>query len=92
MVEQALERERDQRRADILSVLTPLVIEIKTTKPYGEMMILNAACFIAGEREAEFDRAVHALAERFGELITWRYTGTLPPFNFVNVIINAADL
>jgi Gas vesicle synthesis protein GvpL/GvpF len=92
MVEQALERERDQRRADILSELTPLVIEVKTTKPYGEMMILNAACFIAGEREAEFDRAVHALAERFGELITWRYTGTLPPFNFVNVIINAADL
>jgi len=91
-VEKALERAREQHRADIMGVLTPLVLEVKTTKPYGEMMILNAAFLIACEREEEFDQAVRALDERFGALISWHYTGTLPPFNFVSLTINTEEL
>jgi hypothetical protein len=92
MVEKALERAREQHRADIMGVLTPLAIEVKTTKPYGEMMILNAAFLVAREREEEFDRAVRALDERFGALVTWHYIGTLPPFNFVSLTINTEEL
>jgi hypothetical protein len=73
-------------------VLTPLAIEVKTAKPYGELMILNAAFLVERAREDEFDRAVRELDEKFGALITWRYTGTLPPFNFVNVEISTKDL
>ena len=91
-VEQALERERDKHRAEILDCLSPLAVEVKTAKLYGEMMILNAAFLVAREREEEFDRKMAELDGRFSGLITWRYTGNLPPFNFVNVILNAEDL
>lgn len=87
MVEKVLERERDKCRDEIMGALAPLAIEVKTTKPYGEMMILNAAFLVERSREEEFDRSVRGLDEKFGALITWRYTGTLPPFNFVNVVI-----
>lgn len=92
MVEKALEREREKYRDEIMGILTPLAIEVKTTKPYGEMMILNAAFLVERAREEEFDRAVRELDEKLGALITWRYTGTLPPFNFVNVEISTEDL
>jgi nitrate reductase NapAB chaperone NapD len=92
MVEKALERERDQCRADILGALTPLAVEVKTAKPYGEMMILNAAFLVECAREEEFDRAVRELGEKSGALVAWHYTGTVPPFNFVNIEISAKDL
>lgn len=92
MVEKALERERDKCRDEIMVVLTPLAIEVKTAKPYGELMILNAAFLVERAREDEFDRAVRGLDERFGALVTWHYIGTLPPFNFVNVEISTKDL
>lgn len=92
MVEKALEREREKYRDEIMGLLTPLAIEVKTAKLYGEMMILNGAFLVERVREEEFDRAVHELDEKFGALITWRYTGTLPPFNFVNVEISTKDL
>jgi hypothetical protein len=92
MVEKALERARDKCRADILAALAPLAIEVKTAKPYGEMMILNAAFLVERAREEEFDRAVRELDEKSGALVTWHYTGTVPPFNFVNIEISAKDL
>lgn len=92
MVEKALERERGKYRDKIMGILTPLAIEVKTTKPYGELMILNAAFLVERSHEEEFDRSVRGLDEKFGALITWRYTGTLPPFNFVNVEISTEDL
>jgi len=92
MVEKALERERDKCRDKIMGILTPLAIEVKTAKPYGEMMILNGAFLVERAREEEFDRAVHELDEKFGVLVTWHYIGTLPPFNFVNVEISTEDL
>jgi hypothetical protein len=92
MVEKALEREREKYRDGIMGILTPLAIEVKTTKPYGEMMILNAAFLVERAREEEFDSAIRELDEEFGALITLRYIGTLPPFNFVSLTINTEEL
>lgn len=92
LVEKALEHEREKCRAEIMGALEPLAIGVKTTKPYGELMILNAAFLVERRREQEFDDAVRVLDERFGALVTWHYIGTLPPFNFVNVVISTEDL
>lgn len=92
LVEKTLEHEREKYRAEIMGALEPLAIGVKTTKPYGEMMILNAAFLVERRLEPEFDGAVRALDERFGALVTWHYIGTLPPFNFVNVVISTEDL
>ena len=92
LVENALKNERDKYRIEILGMLSPLAIGVKSATPYGEMMILNASFLVERRHEQEFDDAMRELDERLGALITWHYTGTLPPFNFVNVVINMEDL
>jgi len=91
MVEEALQSEKEIVRDDILNSLEPLAVEVKTNDTYGELMIVNAAFFVEKEKEADFDQQVQQLDDKYGEKVTFRYVGPLPPFNFVNIMINTED-
>ncbi len=91
MVEAALEEEKAKWKEDILSSLVPLSSEVKTNHTYGERMIMNAAFLVEKTKETSFDMRVNELAEKYGDKITFKYVGTLPPFNFVNIEINTGD-
>ena len=88
MVAEALKKETENFKTMILDVLNPLSEDQKLNDNYGEMMILNAAFLIKNSAEPAFDKAVNDLDEKFGNLMTFRYVGTLPPYNFVNLTIN----
>lgn len=88
MVEAALQKEKEQFKSRILDVLKPLATDLKINDNYGERMVLNAAFLIRNETEPEFDKAVDELDEQLGEILTFKYVGTLPPYNFVNLAIN----
>lgn len=88
MVADALKKETEAYKNSILSVLNPLTEDVKVNDNYGEMMILNAAFLIKNTSEPAFDEAVSDLDEKFGHLMTFKYVGTLPPYNFVNLVIN----
>ena len=90
-VASALATEKEARKAVILDALTPLALEVKTNATYGDMMILTAAFLVEQTREPEFDRAVQALADQDGEAVKYKYIGTVPPFNFVNLVIEMGD-
>jgi len=68
-----------------------MVEEVKINDKYGERMILNAAFLIKNETEAEFDKAINSFDEHYGKLISYKYVGTLPPYNFVNLVINTQE-
>jgi hypothetical protein len=87
MVEAALQQEKQIVEEDILNTLSPLAVEVKTNNPYGEMMIINAAFLVEKEKEAEFDHQVQELGNRYGEKVNFKYVWSLPPFNFVNLVI-----
>jgi hypothetical protein len=91
MVEEALQREKQIVEDDIINILSPLAVEVKTNDAYGELMIINAAFFIEKEKEADFDQQVRQLGDKYSERITFKYVGPLPPFNFVNITINTED-
>ena len=91
MVEEALQKEKQIIKADILNTLNPLAAEVKNNDTYGELMIINAAFFVEKKKEADFDREVQGLGERYSEKITFKYVGPLPPFNFVDIRINTED-
>jgi len=91
MVEEALQREKQIVKADILNTLEPLAVEVKTNDTYGELMIVNAAFFVEKEKEADFDQQVQQLYDKYGEKVKFKYVGPLPPFNFVNIMINTED-
>lgn len=87
MVENALEKKKDFYKEDILKFLTPLAQEFKISNTYGEWMILNAAFLVEEVNEKEFDRQVEKLDEKYGDKIKFKYVGCVPPFNFVNLVI-----
>jgi hypothetical protein len=88
MVAEALKKETGNYKNIILDALNPLADDVKTNDNYGEMMILNVAFLIKSISEPEFDNAVNALDEKYGHFMTFKYVGTLPPYNFVNLVIN----
>ena len=88
MVEAALQKEKEFHKEDALSRLSPISEQVKTNNTYGDLMIINAAFLVAREREEEFDMEVQGLAERYGDKVRFKYVGTLPPFNFVNLVIS----
>ncbi len=91
MVETALGKEKEIYKKEILDTLSPLAKEVKTNNTYGERMIVNAAFLVNEEKEAEFDQKVNKLADKYGEKIKFKYVGTLPPFNFVNLVIKTEE-
>lgn len=91
IVEKALGEEREIYREDILNVLKPLVEDTKINALYGERMIVNAAFLINKDRETEFDEAIQGLDARYASLIKFKYVGTIPPFNFVNLAIETGS-
>jgi len=88
MVEQALQREKEKHKDQILSILQPLAEEVKANDTYGELMIINAAFLVHKEKEPEFDCDVEGLVDKYDEKMRFKYVGTLPPFNFVNLVID----
>jgi len=87
MVEQALEREKEKYKEEILEILRPLAEDIKINDTYGERMIVNAAFLVNEDKEPEFDQKVQEFDAKHGGKIKFKYVGTLPPFNFVNLVI-----
>jgi hypothetical protein len=91
MVESALQKEKEIYKEDILSTLSPLAVEVKINSNYGETMIINAAFLVENNKEAEFDQRIQELDKEYADLIKFKYIGTLPPFNFVNLVIKTEE-
>ncbi len=87
MVEAALQKEKEIYKEDILDTLAPSAVEVKINNTYGERMIINAAFLINEDKEAEFDQKVQEFADKYGDKMKFKYVGTLPPFNFINLVI-----
>ena len=87
MVETALEKEKANLKEDILNNLSPLALETKANNTYGERMIINVAFLVEKNREGEFDQKIQELGAKYEDKVKFKYVGTLPPFNFVNLVI-----
>ncbi len=88
MVAEALKNEIECYKKQILDILNPIAEDVKITDNYGNLMILNAAFLIKEIKESLFDSAVNDLDKKYGNIMTFKYVGTLPPYNFVNLSIN----
>ena len=92
MVKEALER---RRRAEATALLAPLrTITHRTVENpvIVDRMILNAAFLVEKQREEEFDQAVERLDREHGQRVSFKYVGPVPPYNFVNIVVNWLDL
>lgn len=88
LVEAAMKAKRDEDAAAISAALEPLAVEFRANSLITERMVLNAALLVEREREAEVDRAVQQLDAEMGQRMIFKYVGSAPPYNFVNLTIN----
>lgn len=79
----------EERANDIVSViyerLRPFAVATRSNKLIGDNMILNAAFLVERANEEEFDEAVSELSVQYRDLLSFKYTGPWPPYNFVNI-------
>ncbi len=85
MVESALENAANQYMVDIHESLKPVAVASRSNKPIGDRMIMNAAYLVDRAREHDFDEAVKTLSRKYEDMLSFKYTGPWPPYNFVNI-------
>jgi hypothetical protein len=85
LVEAALEEAGNRYVRDIHEALKAGAVASRANKPIGDRMIMNAAFLVDREQEKAFDRLVKEVSREFEGLLTFKYTGPWPPYNFVNI-------
>ena len=85
LVQAGLEARANELVSAIYGELRPLSVATRANKLIGENMILNAAFLVERAKELEFDAAVEDLSQRYQHLLSFKYTGPWPPYNFVNI-------
>ena len=87
MVKEALQKKNEQEAEKIVDALRRTAFEYKLNKTISDEMFINAAFLVDKGREKEFDNIMDDLSEEYKDRIKFKYTGPLPVFNFVNIVI-----
>jgi Mg2+ and Co2+ transporter CorA len=85
LVEAAVEEAGNRYVRDIHDALKPVAVASRSNKPIGDRMILNAAFLVDRGLQDAFDERVKEVSSRYADLLTFRYTGPWPPYNFVHI-------
>jgi len=85
MIDKALAEHAAEYVRHIYEGLRAVCVASRDNKPIGDKMIMNAAFLIQREKEPEFDAAINRVARKFGDRLSFKYTGPWPPYNFVNI-------
>ncbi len=85
LVEAAMEEASNRYVTDIHEQLKDVSVASRSNKVIGDRMILNAAFLVDRKDEKPFDEKVKAISLQYEDLLTFKYTGPWPPYNFVNI-------
>jgi hypothetical protein len=85
MIESALEEMSAFYVGDIHEALRPVAVASRSNRPIGDKMILNAAFLVERHQEQTFDEKVKDVSRKYEDLLTFKYSGPWPPYNFVNI-------
>jgi len=88
LVEVAMKLRRKRDSELILSRLRPLAHSVAVNDDYGERMVLNAAFLVDKDAEARVDEAVQQLDADLGQRLMFKYVGSVPPYNFVKLVMH----
>jgi hypothetical protein len=89
-VEKALAQKRARDEEAILSRIRPFVHKTRANKIVSDRMVLNAAFLVDREHGPEVDEAVRKLDAELNDRLMFKYVGPVPPYNFVNIVVNWA--
>jgi hypothetical protein len=85
LIESALEEMGARYVADVHEGLKPVAVASRSNKPIGDRMILNAAFLVDRAQEQAFDERVKETSRKYEDVLSFKYSGPWPPYNFVNI-------
>lgn len=85
LVAEATERARNQDAGLIIDALEPLAVAVDVGEPQHERVAAQLAFLVEQARIGEFDAAVDELGRRNDGRMTFKYTGPLPAYSFVEL-------
>src|SRR2546423_2629651 len=85
LVETSLEETSQRYVADVHDALKSVAVASRSNKPIGDRMILNAAFLVDRAQEVAFDDKVKEISRRYEDILTFKYSGPWPPYNFVTI-------
>jgi hypothetical protein len=85
LIDSALEEMSMRYVSDIHDALKPVAVASRSNKPIGDRMIVNAAFLVDRAQELAFDERVKETSRKYEDLLTFKYSGPWPPYNFVNI-------
>jgi len=91
-VKKALDRKRELEATPILGPLARIARKTVRNPTMTDRMIVSTAFLVDKRRQREFDRAVEKLDHEMGDRVTFKYVGPVPPYNFVNIVINWQEM
>jgi hypothetical protein len=83
-----LGKTREDTEDDIIKQFNDLSLEHKKCNLFGEQMITNIAFLINGDNLDSFDEKVNEYSDELGSNVKLKYTGPVPPYNFVDLNIS----
>ena len=84
LIDAALQSRTERYVAEIFTSLRSVSVASRSNKPIGDRMIMNAAFLVSRDKEGAFDAKVKQIGAQH-DLLTFKYTGPWPPYNFVNI-------
>jgi hypothetical protein len=85
LIDSALEEIGQRYVNDIHDQIKRVAVASRSNKPIGDRMILNAAFLVDRAQEQAFDERVKETSRKYEDLLTFKYSGPWPPYNFVNI-------
>lgn len=80
-----LQEDRDAYAEQVETVLSPCCFEVKRNKCRDEREVMNLACLVGNQAQAEFEAGVFEAARLFNNSFAFDYSGPWAPHNFVEV-------
>ncbi len=87
MIKSSLEMKRKTEMEKMMEILKSPALDIKSNKITGDEMFMNTSFLVDKGREKEFDNIMEDLSNDSNDRIKFVYTGPLPVYNFVDVVI-----
>lgn len=87
MVQAGLKSKKETEADKMMSSLKTISVDTRDNQVYGDNMVLNAAFLVDMARIKEFDTMVQTIDADYRARMRLKYVGPVPPFNFVNIVV-----
>ncbi|MEI6576741.1 MAG: GvpL/GvpF family gas vesicle protein [Bacteroidota bacterium] len=92
MIESKLKENNSNVELNILDILSPISLDIKTHEVMNDQMVSNAAFLISKSKLEKFEHAIEHLDEEWGGKLNFKIVGPLPCYSFFTLELKELDI